>query len=373
LRAFLTSQESLEMRKTLADVLGRELAKMHDAGFDHPDLFAKHILVSEDLGICILDWQRARWRKSVPWRLRMRDLALLDATLHDGLASDRLRLRCMRAYLRATASKEVPPLVRIARRVRDESARLRREQNLREIGQLPIDAKEQQFVPMYEGQLLVVRSYHEEQGGQLSDGFARLLATNGVGRDLVAVQRFANCTRVDSYRATDRDMPALAHTLFRLQRFGIAAPRLIAVCWSAAHVHLVTRAVVSVPFDEACAKASTQQRGQWLLQAGELVRRIHDAGYSLPLDDNWSSRLGVDLATGDVVLHRVDPLVRRSTPWQEFAPTELNHQKIRLSRIDRLRFLSGYLRQPRGRRRMPSLLAAQAMLKSVARERQAIG
>jgi tRNA A-37 threonylcarbamoyl transferase component Bud32 len=373
LRTYLTTHEVFDTRIRLAESIGRELAKMHDAGFDHPDLFAKHLLVSDDQRICILDWQRARWRKSVPWRLRMRDLALLDATLHDALASDRLRLRCLRAYLRATTQGDAPPLARMARGVRAESARLRGEQSIREIGQLPINDRAQQFVPLQEGRLLVVRSYYEERRGCLSEGFAQLLETNGVGRDLVAVKSFAGCTRVDSYVAKNREMPELAHTLFRLQRFGVAAPQLIAVGWSAAQVHLVTRAEASVPFDEACAKASPQQRGQWLLQAGDLVRRIHEAGYSLPFEENWSPRLGVTLATGEVVLYRVEPLERRSTPWQEFAPSELNYQKIRLSRTDRLRFLSGYLGQPRGRRQAPALLSARALLRFGMRERQAIG
>jgi hypothetical protein len=170
-----------------------------------------------------------------------------------------------------------------------------------------------------------------------------------------------------------RDMPPIAHTLFRLHRFGVRAPRLLAVCWSDTQAHCVTRVVAGLPFDEACAKASPHRRGQLLLQAGELVRRIHDAGYALPFGENWSPRLGVDLATDEVVLRRADALERRSTPWQEFAPTELNQQKIHLSRTDRLRFLSGYLRQPRGRRRVQPLLGALNMNTSAARERQAMG
>jgi hypothetical protein len=163
-------------------------------------------------------------------------------------------------------------------------------------------------------------------------------------------------------------MPTLAQTLFRLQRFGVAAPRLVAVCWSATHVHVITRAPDTSPFDEACAKAAPHQRRLWLHQAGELVRCIHDAGYSLPLGENWSPRLGVEVLTGDVILQRVERLERRSASWQEFAPTELNHQQIHLSRMDRLRFLSGYLRQLRGKRHAPALLSPN----SAARERQAI-
>jgi tRNA A-37 threonylcarbamoyl transferase component Bud32 len=363
LRIFLTIHESAHTRARLAETLGREVAKMHDAGFEHPDLFAKHILVSDDLRFCILDWQRARWRKSVSWRLRTRDLALLDATLHDALASDRLRLRCLRAYLSATAQQDAPPLARLARSIRYESARLRTERNLREIGQLPIAEKEQQFVQLHKGRLLVVRSYHEQYAG-LADDVARLFDAENKWNSHGTIQ-----LESAPITSNDCDMPAIAHTLFRLQRFGVGAPRLVALCWSATHVHVVTHAPSVLPFDDASAKASPHQRGQLLHQAGELVRRIHEAGFSLPFGEGWSHRLGVT-TTGDVVLQCVEPLERRSTPWQEFAPTELNHQQIRLTRTERLRFLSGYLQHSRGKRRVQALLAIPM---SASPERQAVG
>ena len=126
----------------LANALGAELARLHDAGFDHPDLFAKHILVScqdTTYRFCILDWQRARRRSVVSWRLRCRDLAVLDATLHEALASDRLRLRCLSAYARTlSAQGRRPPLGRLARQIRLNAERLREQRHIREIGQLPV-------------------------------------------------------------------------------------------------------------------------------------------------------------------------------------------------------------------------------------------
>ncbi len=46
LRTVLAEMHDECDRHRLADALGRELARMHDAGFDHPDLFAKHILAA---------------------------------------------------------------------------------------------------------------------------------------------------------------------------------------------------------------------------------------------------------------------------------------------------------------------------------------
>jgi len=89
--------------RMLLGPLGRELAHLHEAGFDHPDLFAKHILVCPNDGsVCLLDWQRTRRRRSVSWSRRVHDLALLDASLAEKLLSRSLRRELWQSYLSAT-------------------------------------------------------------------------------------------------------------------------------------------------------------------------------------------------------------------------------------------------------------------------------
>ena len=62
-------------RRRFALRLGSALARLHQAGFDHPDLYAKHILVDRDgQGIHFLDLQRSRRRQRVPWGQRWTDL-----------------------------------------------------------------------------------------------------------------------------------------------------------------------------------------------------------------------------------------------------------------------------------------------------------
>lgn len=90
-----------------AQALGRELARLHEAGFYHSDLFAKHILVGQTDGLdrfCLIDWQRTRRLTSVPWSRRIIDLATLDASLHRRAVSPRDRLRLLAEYLRGTAA-----------------------------------------------------------------------------------------------------------------------------------------------------------------------------------------------------------------------------------------------------------------------------
>jgi tRNA A-37 threonylcarbamoyl transferase component Bud32 len=92
--------------RRLAKLIGSELGRMHEAGFYHPDLFAKHILVGQSDGLdrlCIIDWQRTRWSADVPWSRRLVDLATLDASLADESVSERDRLRLLTSYLRHVA------------------------------------------------------------------------------------------------------------------------------------------------------------------------------------------------------------------------------------------------------------------------------
>jgi tRNA A-37 threonylcarbamoyl transferase component Bud32 len=337
LRTFL-QERSQDQRHRLATALGHELARMHAAGFQHPDLFAKHILVGDER-ICILDWQRGRHRRAVSWSQRCRDLAALDATLHDRLASDRVRLRCLRAYAKATPN--APSLGWLARQIRAKAKRLRSDRSIREIGQLPVPTADQQFVQAYDGRLLVVRSYYERLGGRLPDWLTKPLDatfTHAAWSEQLFLQSWPRS-------GSTGDIPPLAHTLFRLRRFGVPAPRLCAVGCDATRIFLLAESLPTIPFEEALAKATLAVRAKILRHAGQVVRLIHEAGYYLPANESWSRRLGVDRVSGAVVLARVEPLHRDSAPWEERAPTELNGQKIRLTRTEQLRFLHGYLQR----------------------------
>ncbi len=100
-------------RSRVARDVGRALARFHAAGFTHPDLYAKHVFVhTEDASICFIDYQRTRRRRWVSWGQRWRDLAALDASLNESLASARDRLIGLVAYLRAVSAGDVRRLLR---------------------------------------------------------------------------------------------------------------------------------------------------------------------------------------------------------------------------------------------------------------------
>ena len=318
LRAFLHTAASTEARHRLAVALGRELARLHDAGFHHPDLVAKHVLVAQQndtFRFCFLDWQRGQRRRRVPWRLRCRDLAVLDATLKDVLASNRLRLRCLRAYCRAMIPQNAVPFGRLAYRIRRQAESLRQKRNIREIAQLPVPPAQQQFVPLPDGQLLVaahaVRLRQVRTGGTPEPRW---------------------------------ELPRLAHVLFRLHRFGIPAPRLIAVGNGAGPI-LTTSPEPTIPWHEAFTQASLRERTRLLAQAGWIVRQVHEAGYRLPVEESWLRRLRVQPVTTQVIFAHVEPIQDTPADWRLLARMELPAQEFPGSRSDRLRFLRGYLQQ----------------------------
>jgi tRNA A-37 threonylcarbamoyl transferase component Bud32 len=98
-------------RRELAAHLGREVARLHDAGIDHPDLFSKHILLIAGASgnvpqVSFIDMQRSCTRSAVSRAQRVYDLASLDATVPAHLASRSDRLAFLQSYLRGSS----PPL-----------------------------------------------------------------------------------------------------------------------------------------------------------------------------------------------------------------------------------------------------------------------
>ena len=94
-------------RRSLAAHLGKEIARLHEAGIDHPDLFAKHVFLTDpvcqatdtETKVWFIDMQRSSIRRTVSLGRRLRDLASLDATLPLELANAADRLVFLRSYL----------------------------------------------------------------------------------------------------------------------------------------------------------------------------------------------------------------------------------------------------------------------------------
>jgi tRNA A-37 threonylcarbamoyl transferase component Bud32 len=255
-RAFLLTRaviDATELRRFLRDLpssarphfarrLGVALARVHSAGFDHPDLYSKHILVSADgKRIYLLDWQRSR-RGGVRERQRCRDLAALDATLADDLVSTEDRLECLRAYLRdANASTSVASFVRAIRR---QSQRLLRKRHFREC-RLPPLSVSQELIWMNGEALCATPDFADSLEGVIP-GWLRLECSSTSNQAITQVRIVLPDGRRGLLvrRREDRPLRWLwmqfrrkAHTspevrqagvIFRRQRVGLPAPRLLA-------------------------------------------------------------------------------------------------------------------------------------------------
>jgi tRNA A-37 threonylcarbamoyl transferase component Bud32 len=230
-------------RRALCKRLGQDLARMHDAGFDHPDLYAKHVLIRPaDKAIFFLDWQRSRRHTHVPWRRRARDLAALNASLAEELASCRHRLACLGAYLRTTAPSTVPR--RLVPNIERRCRHLLRRRRVREMRQPGAPESKQRLIRL-DGDGLCVSSdfrktypdvlpawletnagahrngiVHEEQ--TLADGTAACLTRRSEFRPIRGL-----VARLVRWRQTSPELREVG-VLFRLERFGITIARVLA-------------------------------------------------------------------------------------------------------------------------------------------------
>ncbi len=157
LRAWLGLQTDPVVRRGLAHALGLALARMHAAGFSHPDLYSKHVLVGANrAAVQFLDWQRSRRRVALSRRRRARDLAALHATLTDDLASWRERLLCLSAYFAGlNAGGVAGPRRGFLRLVLFYTKRSLRRRHVREKRQPPLTWGAQQWLTLHDGALCV--------------------------------------------------------------------------------------------------------------------------------------------------------------------------------------------------------------------------
>jgi hypothetical protein len=242
-RTFLNDERSSMSRRRLARRMGRLLARIHAAGFDCPVLSSKHILVRpRGPSPTVIDWHAATERPRVGWGVRVRELALLHATLADGLASPRERLTCLRSYLHATAghSSRLRPWVDLIRR---KAVRLLNHRTVRDQWRLPLPG-DRQRLRWLDGECLVVtRSVWRACRGRVP-AWLSFAARTPVprpretrlrwGRRPVVLRQFPPSGRLRRWwnRLRGRHQVAIgprqAGRMFQLERAGQPAPRPLA-------------------------------------------------------------------------------------------------------------------------------------------------
>jgi hypothetical protein len=322
-------------RRQLAVRLGETLARMHEAGIDHPDMYAKHVLVREDSSVretinqsrlprvqgrgekkteldsekksmTLLDWQRSRPCRRVTWSRRWRDLAALDATLADDLAGGRERLLCLRAYLAACSSHrgKLPASTVAAKEIRRRAARLLQHRRIREMRQPPLATGSQNLIWLDSEALCVTRQFQEENQGRLPEYLqeiyrhapanpARQMIQLAPGRRACLTQRRQRCWRQwfwGKLRGRAPVSPELqqAGTLFRLERYRVRVPRLLAVGQRQRFPGRLESFLLVEPvrgtvhlgdwWREHGSRAALRPRCLVIEQVARFCRAVHDAG-----------------------------------------------------------------------------------------------
>jgi tRNA A-37 threonylcarbamoyl transferase component Bud32 len=311
LRQFLREMETASptKRRDVARQLGAALARMHNAGLEHGDLYSKHVLIApapppEYLAFRFLDWQRGQRRMRVGWTSRWRDLATLDATLAEELATPRERLLALHTYLRASRTREERAcgltLATAAAEVSRRSRHLLERRRIREMRQPPLPVGRQNLVWLDGEQLLVTREFQAEMGELLKKGTACFSApvprpaphvtevTLPGARLAHLVTRWASrpwlwlwsCLRRRPLVAPELDAMKV---LFRLQRYGVVMPRLLAAGqkhvkpWQM-HSFLLTEPLQgAVPLPRFLAHARAAERRTAVRRAAEALRQMHQA------------------------------------------------------------------------------------------------
>jgi len=319
-------------RRDLIERLGRDIAELHAAGFDTPDLTAPLPMTVngrldksgdvDSFAVTLIDWQNARRTKRPD---SIRSLAALHSSLADELASPRERLRFLNSYCLVSKRCERTDIrfSSRARMIEREAARIGNRRSIRDQRQLAVAMPDQRLVwlageavcavpdvaAMWPIPAIAPPFYGCESGCetiQLPDGRDAILLR---GRSFSPLNRFRSWLRGRSWRSPGAN---LGRVLFHLDRYGIAAPRLFAFG------QRMTGAAIAEWFvlhERFAGVEVSETRNTPAIVA--LLAQLHDAGCRPDFGSGMPLRLDGDRAiVGDPrgirIVRRVSERQRRS-------------------------------------------------------------
>lgn len=371
-------------RAALLEDLGRALARLHATGYCHFDLYSKHVLVytqsvSLNRSFVLLDWQRSFRMRSLPWNYRQRDLACLGATLPK-VSYSLFQRTLLVSYLDTCRREDQrcrPGQRHVAEQIKVAIQRLARRRNIRELCQPPLPSDAQNLIWLQGEALCVTRRFVALCRGSIPVDFQPYQSTTqqsaGAATLSLLGRELSNSIHEQHHswlnwpcRLTGRrkTAPGLhdAATLFRLERFHVAVPELLAFGQQAAGFGRLVSFLLTQPQAHArrlqqwlgSVAGSTLESRSWrrkvLASAGETVRQIHSADCVLGRhaqlvfldDDKAQPRVGVDSVAGMRPYRRVS-LAARHADLRRL----LVEFRDECSATDKLRFLLSYLRARR--------------------------
>jgi tRNA A-37 threonylcarbamoyl transferase component Bud32 len=376
LRTWMTElSDSPRRTRELARLLGRKLAHLHDAGFVHPDLYVKHVLVHADSKeLFFLDWQRSQHYPAVSWNRRFHDLAALHATLSENVTSPKVRLACLSAYTREIKNKKGPssPSLRlVGESIQKMACQLLKHRHIRQ-ARLTALAQVSQNVVWLKGEALCVTpdfldrakagldplkslstlscpsSRVERKEIVFSEGQSAIL-TLRKERRLTALLRSKLLAK--KWAAPEVRQAGL---LFRLQRLGIATPKLLGFGQAHRRLGVVDSFILTSHSLDNCALSSFKPRTlreyrSLIRETGVLLKRVHEAGCHFRDPIEWGidfevvpePQFTVGLGRIDnVVLQGGNPSLRQK---RDLIRITTGHTPLVWSRTDVIRLVSAYL------------------------------
>ncbi|MDB5308559.1 MAG: 3-deoxy-D-manno-octulosonic-acid kinase [Gemmataceae bacterium] len=289
-------------RRQLADRLGQAVAELHAAGFDTPDLTAKHVFVDPtSFAVTLIDWQSARRVASLGMNDRVRAVAALAASLADHLADRRDRLRFLWTYRRVTRRNgfPTPGFSALVRAIDRESGHAGKRRSIRDQRQ-PVAATAEQRLVWLAGEAVcavpdvaaawptpaVAAPFYTASAPPGEDP-VRIRLPGGRPAELVRGRSFAPGGR---FLARARSHPwrspgvTLGRVLFHLQRYGLPAPQLLAFGQretgrTTADWFALSEPPTGRPLAEWLSTPMPDPvRRDVVAQVGLLLRQLHDAG-----------------------------------------------------------------------------------------------
>lgn len=339
--------------------LGHLLGRLHRYGFDHPDLYASHVLVHPGTeAITLIDWQRTRKRQSLPDQYRIRDLAALRATIPDALLTPTTEALFLRAYLKATHGQSKPFRVTdFADRIQQATAKLRQRRHIR--SKLRRAGTEGRPLISLKGEQLQVTPAFQK----LWDPVPEWLASADTGEQILSAPNgttlHLSCAihqppRLSRWSKSPWISPQRArmNLLNRLRHYGIHTPTVLAVgdvplLWGNVKSFLLTARQETVgALSEVLSEGDLEPkvRRDILRQAGHALATIHQSGCfftspTLPL------AIATKNGTLSVVLADEESLTLRKGRGRSHRLENLQGllKELKLEKTDRWRVLRSYL------------------------------
>lgn len=409
-------------RRAILGAVADAAARLHQSGFDHPDLYSKHVWVCQQGSawrVSLIDFQRSARYRYVPLACRWRDLAALNATMDDRWVSPSDRVFFLKRYL---AAAQLAGLEREAAKVilpRERRLKSRRKvRELRSAGHP--DAWDQKLVRADREQMWIDRRYQSaldradlrEFEAVMSSSQGTLLRTlpdrenwrlvlpNGSAEgSTVAYLKRHRASSLSGWlrRRFDAAAPISAGcqeawNVMRLRRGGVASMDVIAFGekagrWGNVQSFLMTEAVPdAVPLDEflrrrfgrshrpggACAAEVRAHLAALVDATADVARRFHALGYN-HRDFYCCHFLVKEPEAGRFQLHLIDlqrmqyrQRLRHRWIVKDLAQLSYSAPASVVSATQRLRFLKRYLGVsrlgPREKRFVRQILAKHARI-----------